>query len=86
MTEYTRATPGDAAVIRRYYAKRKGICSASRARKDVFSLLEERKALQRAGEALLMAALPYGGDPTVKKAVDDFRALLEGKPAPQARA
>lgn len=86
MTNYTRATVGDAAVIRRYYAKRKGICSASRARKDVFSLLEERKALQRAGEALLMAALPYGGDPNVKQAIDDFRAVLEGRPASAARA
>jgi hypothetical protein len=86
MTEQTRATPGDAAVIRRYYAKRKAICSAARARKDVFRLLEERKALQRAGEALLMTAIPYSGDPAVKKAIDDYRTLLEGRSAAEARA
>ena len=66
--------------IRRYYEGAKvPVVSTARARADVFQLLEERKTLQRAGEALMTAALPYGGDATVKKAIDDFRAVLEGR-------
>lgn len=76
-----KATLGDAAVIRRYYEKRKGICSASRAREDVISLLEERKSLQRAGEALLNASIPFSGDPAVKTAIDELRVVLEGRKA-----
>ncbi|HVL32701.1 MAG TPA: hypothetical protein VM600_03870 [Actinomycetota bacterium] len=73
-------TAGDAATIRRYYEKRMvPVCSASRARRDVLSLLEQRKSLQHAGEALLHAAIPYSGDPAVRKAIDDFRAVLEGR-------
>ncbi|MGZ6496876.1 MAG: hypothetical protein ACXVD9_12205 [Actinomycetota bacterium] len=64
--------------IRRYYEGMKvPFCSTARAREDVLQLLEERKILQRAGEALMTAALPYGGDPNLKKAIEDFRAVLE---------
>jgi hypothetical protein len=74
-------TPG--AIRRHYEHHRAPICSAARARRDVLALLEDRKAIARAGEALMMAALPYSGDPKLKKAIDDFRAAIEGR-APQA--
>lgn len=64
--------------IRRYYEGLKvPFCSSARAREDVLQLLEERKSLQRAGEALMTAALPYSGDASLKKAIEDFRAVLE---------
>ena len=81
-----RPTLGDAAVIRRYYEKRKGITSAAKAREDVLRLLEERKALQRAGEALLHAAIPFSGDPGVKAAIEEMRAVLEGRTTEAAKA
>ena len=66
--------------IRRYYEGSKvPVVPTSRARADVLQLLEERKTLQRAGEALMTAALPYSGDANLKKAIDDFRAVLEGR-------
>jgi len=66
--------------IRKYYESRKGpITSASRARRDVLALLEDRKALSRAAEGLMNAALPYSGDPALKNAIDGFRAVLEGR-------
>jgi hypothetical protein len=67
--------------IRRYYQGMKvPFTSTARAREDVFQLLDERKTLQRAGEALMTSALPYSGDPGVKKAIEDFRSVLERRP------
>ncbi|HEX9775882.1 MAG TPA: hypothetical protein VGB83_09935 [Actinomycetota bacterium] len=74
----TRARPGDAAVIRRYYERRLGPVPAPRARADMLALLGERKALARAAESLANAAVPYSGDPAVKAAIDSVRAVLEG--------
>lgn len=72
-----KTAPG---VIRRYYEKRLNpVCSTPRARRDVLALLEDRKNIQRAAEALMMAALPYSGDPKLKEAIDGFRATLEGR-------
>ena len=69
-----------AGAIRRYYEGHKApICSTTRARRDVLALLDDRKAIARAGEALLTAALPYSGDANLKAAIDDFRAAIEGR-------
>lgn len=66
--------------IRRYYENRKmPICPTSAARHDVLALLEDRKAIARAGEALLIAAVPYSGDATLKDAIEAFRAAFEGR-------
>jgi hypothetical protein len=66
--------------IRRFYERSKApFTSTARARRSVLELLNERKTLQRAGEALMIAAIPYSGDPTVKKAIEDYRAALEGR-------
>lgn len=74
-----RTTLGGAAQLRRHYeALKVPFISAQRARRDVLRLLEERKVLQRAGEALMTASLPFSGDPVVKTAIDEFRAVLEG--------
>jgi hypothetical protein len=78
LTSTRRANPGAAAQIRRYYDKQRLIVPGARARRDVLTLLDDRKALQRAGEALMTAALPYAGDPSLKAAIDGFRAVLEG--------
>jgi len=76
MTEAARAV-GE---IRRYYeGTRVPVVPTTRAREDVLQLLEERKALQRAGEALVSAAASYSGDPTVKQAIDAFKEVLEGR-------
>ena len=75
-----RANAGDAAVIRRYYEKRlTPFCPTPKARRDVLSLLDQRKALHYAGEALLAAALPFSGDPALREAIDSFRGVLEGR-------
>lgn len=80
MTEIKPATSSDAATIRRRYEKmRAPFCSASQARADVLALLEERREVRRAAEKLMMAALPYSGDPALKAAVDEFRAAIEGR-------
>jgi hypothetical protein len=74
--------PGPVAigVIRRYYETRKTpIVPTERARRDVLALLDDRKAIQRAAEALMDTALPYGGDANVKRAIDGLRAVLEGR-------
>lgn len=66
--------------IRRYYeAAKVPVVSTARARADVLQLLEERKILQRAGEALMTAAVPYSGDANIKKAIEEFKAVLEGR-------
>ena len=66
--------------IRRYYEGMKvPVVPTTRAREDVLQLLEERKTLQRAGEALMNAAIPFSGDPGVKQAIESFRAVLEGR-------
>ena len=66
--------------IRRYYEGTKvPVVSTARAREDVLQLLEDRKSLQRAGEALMAAAIPFSGDATVKQAIESFRAVLEGR-------
>jgi len=66
--------------IRRFYEGMKvPVVSTARARDDVLQLLEERKALQRAGEALMAAAVPFSGDPALKQAIEGFRAVLEGR-------
>lgn len=66
--------PAAAGAIRRYYEGRHAPVLAPRARKDVLALLEDRRELQRAADALLEAALPYSGDPKVKAAIDRLRA------------
>ncbi|MCA1830593.1 MAG: hypothetical protein ABR552_02380 [Actinomycetota bacterium] len=64
--------------IRRYYEKRMTpVCPTGRARRDILALLEDRRSLQRAAEALLAAAEPYGADPNVKSAIEGFRSVLE---------
>ena len=66
--------------IRRYYeGTRVPVVPTARAREDVLQLLEERKTLQRAGEALMSAAIPFSGDPAIKQAIESFRAVLEGR-------
>jgi len=67
-----------AGAIRRYYEHRNAPVLAHRARADVLTLLEDRRRLQRAADALVEAALPYGGDPKVKEAIDRLRALGPG--------
>lgn len=70
--------------IRRYYENLKApITSTARARADILRVLSDRKAIQRAGEQLMSAAYPYSGDPNLKKAIDEFTAVLEGR-APSA--
>ena len=77
MTETVARAVGE---IRRYYEGAKiPVVPTTRAREDVLQLLEERKAFQRAGEALVAAAAPYSGDATVKQAIDSFKAVLEGR-------
>ena len=66
--------------IRRYYEGTKvPVVPTSRAREDVLQLLDERKTLQRAGELLMTAAIPFSGDPAVRQAIEGFRAVLEGR-------
>lgn len=66
--------------IRKYYEHRMApVVPSAKARRDVLALLEDRKRIARAAEGVLMAALPYSGDPNLKKAIDDFRAALEGR-------
>jgi hypothetical protein len=67
--------PAPAGAIRRYYEGRHAPVMAPKARADVLALLEDRRELQRAADALLEAALPYSGDPKVKAAVERLRAL-----------
>lgn len=77
MTETVARAVGE---IRRYYeGTRVPVVPTARAREDVLQLLEERKAFQRAGEALIAAAGPYSGDAGVKQAIDAFKAVLEGR-------
>ena len=77
MTTETARAVGE---IRRYYeGMRVPVVPTARARDDVFQLLEERKAVQRAGEALMTAATPFSGDPALKQAIESFRAVLEGR-------
>lgn len=76
MTETARAV-GE---IRRYYEGMKvPVVPTGRAREDVLQLLEDRKSLQRAGEALMTAAIPFSGDAALKHAIEGFRAVLEGR-------
>jgi hypothetical protein len=76
----TETTPRAIGEIRRYYEGLKvPICSSARAREDVLQLLDERKTLQRAAEAVLAAAQPYSGDPALKSAIESFRGVLEGR-------
>jgi hypothetical protein len=77
MTETVTRAVGE---IRRYYEGMKvPVVPTARAREDVLRLLEERKALQRAGEALVAAAAPFAGDPNLKQAIEGFKAVLEGR-------
>jgi len=79
-TKTTRASSGRAAQIRRRYETSKvPFVSTARVREDVLSLLEERKAMRRAAEALLQAAMPYTGDQGVKQAAEELREVLEGR-------
>lgn len=64
-----------AGAIRRYYVERMTPISARRAKRDVLALLEERKELQRAADALIEATLPYSGDAQVKAAIDRLRGM-----------
>lgn len=82
MTEPRPVSLGLAAEIRRRYEKAKmPLVPTAKVRDDVLALLEERKQLRRAAEKLMMSVLPYTADPTLKQAVDEFRAALEGRPA-----
>ena len=77
MTETVARAVGE---IRRYYEGTKvPVVPTARAREDVLQLLDERKALQRAGEGLVAAAAPYGADPNLKQAIEGFKAVLEGR-------
>jgi hypothetical protein len=77
MTETVARAVGE---IRRYYEGMKvPVVPTARAREDVLQLLEERKALQRAGEVLVAAAAPYSGDANVKQAIEGFKGVLEGR-------
>jgi hypothetical protein len=77
MTETVARAVGE---IRRYYEGMKvPVVPTARAREDVLQLLEERKVLQRAGEALVAAATPFSGDPNLKQAIEGFKAVLEGR-------
>lgn len=69
----------DVARMRRDYERARFPVPASRVRRDVLALLEDRRALLRAAEAVLAKALPYSGDPALKQAIDDFRAVVEGR-------
>jgi hypothetical protein len=76
----TESAPRAIGEMRRYYEGLKvPVCSSARARADVLQLLEERKTLQRAAEAVLAAATPYSGDANLKSAIEGFRAVLEGR-------
>lgn len=68
----------DTGAIRRYYDKMRLAVPGTKARRDVLALLDDRKALQRTGEALMAAAVPYSGDPNLKAAIEEFRTVLEG--------
>jgi len=82
MTESKPVSPGLAAQVRRRYENAKiPFVSTAKVREDVLALLEERKQIRRAAEQLMMAAIPYTGDPAVKEAVEAFRAALEGRAA-----
>jgi hypothetical protein len=64
-----------AGAIRRYYEHRRlAPVMAMKARADVLALLEDRREIQRAADALVEAAMPYSGDPKVKAAIDRLRA------------
>lgn len=67
--------PAPTGQIRRYYELRHAPVLSGRARRDVLALLEDRKELQRAADALLDASLPFSADPKVKAAIDRLRAL-----------
>ena len=78
----TQTQPRAIGEIRRYYQNLKApFTSTARARADVLRVLSDRKAIQRAGEALMSAAYPYSGDATLKTAIDEFTAVLEGRAA-----
>jgi hypothetical protein len=80
----TESSPRAIGEIRRHYETTKSpFTSSARARADILRVLSDRKAIQRAGEALMAAAYPYSGDPALKQAIDDFTAVLEGR-APRA--
>ena len=64
-----------AGAIRRFYEGRHAPVRAPRARADVLALLEDRRDLQRAADALIEASLPYAGDPKVKAAIERMRTL-----------
>lgn len=70
--------PAPAGAIRRYYEGRLAPVMAPKARADVLALLEDRRELQRAADALIEAALPYSGDPKVKAALYRMRTLAPG--------
>ncbi len=80
MATTTKRPRADAGSIRRYYDRARLIVPGWRARRDVIALLEERKALARAAEGLVAAAIPYSGDAAVKAAIDGVRVVLEGAP------
>ena len=67
--------PAPAGAIRRYYEGRHAPVMAPKARADVFTLLEDRRMLQRAADELADAAMAYAGDPKVKAALERLRSL-----------
>lgn len=77
----TRASLGDAAEIRRDYEGRKGLVPAQKVARDLAGILEGRRQVQRAAEALADAAAPYAGDARVAAALDGLRDAIEGKRA-----
>lgn len=70
------ANLGDAAQIRRDYERRHGVVPARKVAKDLDTVLQGRKELQRAAEALADAAGPYGNDPRVAAALEGLRKAL----------
>lgn len=69
---------GDAAQIRRDYERRHGVVPARRVAKDLNTVLQGRKELQRAAETLADAAAPYSGDARVAAALEGLRKALGG--------
>jgi hypothetical protein len=70
-------TLGEAAQIRREYERRLGgFVKVKKVAKDIDTVLQGRKELQRAADALADAAAPYSGDPRVAAALEGLRKAL----------
>lgn len=72
------ANLGDAAQIRRDYERRHGVVPARKVAKDMDTVLQGRKEIQRAAEVLAEAAAPYSGDARIAAALDGLRKAIVG--------